>query len=153
MLEVGKRVVGLGVRLGLVETNADGYDALERSLEFRVPFDRLGHRVVVQLVRQDDSTSRVEVAGRRVVDELLVEVVDIGVSNAADAVLPVVRVEAPDDSLKTKSVGDSTDAIVNVTVPIITAKFESPSSQEEMTYGGRQQVGVTPVTSLIACMV
>lgn len=91
---------------------------LERSLQLRVPLDRLRHGVVGQLVCEHDRARSVERPVLRAGDEVLVVLVDLraGDVGAGRANLPVVGVVLPHDSGQVEPLGDCADAVINIAV-------------------------------------
>lgn len=121
------------MRLVLGHTNGRN-STLEGSLQLRVELDSLGHRVVVQLVGEDDSTGLVEsskyvwkyntkfiktyaVEGTvlSACDEVLVVGVHLRGGDVGRADLPVIGVVAPEDGAEPETLGDGTDTVISVT--------------------------------------
>lgn len=97
-------VARLDIRLGAVERNMHRHDILERGLDRGKVLLHEAHRVVVELVREDDRPVRVVRAVFAAVDDRLVVGVDGVDSESRDFV--VERVVGPDDGAQAESLGD-----------------------------------------------
>jgi hypothetical protein len=94
----------------LCETSGTCYSIpKKRRLNLRIPFYRLLHRKVAQLVHGDDSFHCVERARGRVADELLIRSIDISRGVVAHSDAPVIRVVFPQDRLRAYPICDYTD--------------------------------------------
>ena len=84
-------------------------------------------------------------------DDGLVVGIDVCVGVAIGTGFPVIGVVSPHDVAKTKGLGDRTDTVVNVPIGRLSEKVRK-RIQLKRTRRTRQQVGVTPTTSLIICI-
>lgn len=84
-------------------------------------------------------------------DEGFVVGVDVGIGDVAGSSAPVVGVVLPDDGAETECMSDGTDTVVDVTKGRLSERVRRRMNEQD-TIRTRQQVGVTPTTSLIICI-
>jgi hypothetical protein len=94
-----------------------------------IPLDRFLHRKIVQFVGEHNAPDHVDRPRGHIVDEQAVIIIDIGRSDVVETNAPVERAMVPDVSV---------------------AASEERVNTATLARGGRQQVGVTPVISLMA---
>jgi hypothetical protein len=136
LLERRQAIVRLFVWLRLVERNPDRDDVLterdktkERSepdvravnqvthlkcrFELRIKVDRLLHRIIVQLVCENDTSLSVECTPGCVSNKPIVVCVNSSGGNIVQTDMPVIRVILPKDRLQTKCIGDCANAVLH----------------------------------------
>lgn len=136
LLERRQAVVRLFVRSRLVERNPDRDDVLVQRdktkgesepdarrvsqmthlkcrFELRIKVDRLLHRIIVQLMCEQDTSTTVESAHSCVVNKQVVVSVNSSGGNIGRIDTPVIRVILPNDRLQTKCIGDCADAVLH----------------------------------------
>lgn len=116
LFERGERIVGLDVWLALVPADTNGNKVLERLFELGIELDSLSHGIVVDLVGEDDGTSRVECTVSSGGNQVLVVGVDLSGGGRRAANLPIIAVVLPQDTSQTEGVGDVSNTIVDITV-------------------------------------